>query len=221
MKKSSIIMLLVCTSTFFSSCSKWELEEACPNNATYTIDGQYFFDCSMKPMSNQRIYLGQARPNYSKYQSILDSTITDSIGRFEFSYRSDDPWKKFIFFINPFGVYIPILSEIPERESFYELDVYRYPSVNFEYSISTENPRSANDTLVLITETWGNSKIPGPFKSGVVLVEKDVYLFEQSMSPNYSGVRWYFTPYPGFSNDTSFGITEFCDHTVKVTIDID
>ncbi len=217
---SRLIILFVSSVILFSfnSCSK---DEVLSPTKSYTINGTLYRDCFSPPLKNVDLELWQNAPNGLNYGGLLDQCTTDDNGFYEFNFPSKKGMELFIRFKASEGGNI-IHEYIPKDTSIYDLDLYFHPTVNIEVHLDVENPYTKNDTLIINNLIDPNGlKLAGPFRSGFVFRSEDVFLFNQSMKSTHFKIGYAILPDLNSSGSEYFTINEYCDNTIKVTLNID
>jgi len=209
--------------TSFSSCKKKIIKA--PPVPTYEIEGHLYRDCDMEPVEGLEIFLLQNAPNGFITRTTsggpLDSCVTDSTGYYKFNFTDKKGDELYIRYRAGYG-YNTIHDYLPKETSFYNYDLFIFPTFNIEVSLNVINPYTENDTLIIQDyATQEGFRIPGPFKSGLAFRTEDGFLFDMSLKENNFTVIWNLLPYRGVTFAEYFSIYEYCNNTVYVTIDIE
>lgn len=204
--------------TFFSSCRK-DIDQS-GDGPTYTITGKLYLDCSMQPMSNQKVDLFQTYSSTlggNLNGGILAETTTDSDGYFKFEFKDLDGLEEKIRIPAGQG-YKVLLDYIPQNENVYDLKVYVTPRTNIKVVLTALNTYSTNDTL-LITDFRNLAeplKLPGPFNSGIVYEMPDFSLINLSYVQNILDSGYKLNNNPEVMNTH---IANVCDTTlINITL---
>jgi len=209
MKKLNIVIIGLVV-MIFNGCEK-------ADNNIYTITGHYYHDCTKDPVKNAEIRLYQEPANGGATNVLLASTVTDSMGYYKFEFQEQN--KEYLYLRIPAGR--TIMQDIPNKNSYDNLDVYYSPSTNIQVSLKVVNPYTINDTLVINDlRGVGNLSIPGPFSSGILYNVANYPLLFMSYSGELKYLNWVILPNFPSNRIQQFFINKYCNDTIFVTVDI-
>ena len=170
--------------TFFTSCRK-DIDQP-GDGPTYTITGKLYLDCSMQPMSNQKVDLFQTYSSTlggNLNGGILAETITDSDGYFKFEFKDLDGLEEKIRIPTGQG-YKVLMDYIPQNQSFYDIDVIANPTSHIKVSLNATNSYTSSDTLYLtdFRNLSQKLKIAGPFTNSIAYVANNFGIINNTFS---------------------------------------
>lgn len=163
MKNTIILIFLLTTSLFISSCIEDESPEI------YTLSGILYQECSKIPMSNTSVVLwGYDGSVFQEdVTGVKGRTTTDENGNFTLTYEKV-PRRVDLSLETPNGVTsFKILGGIPLNENINFGDCYISNRGSVIVTLEINEPYTNLDTLEIATRsTW--TKYSGPFQNGII-----------------------------------------------------
>ena len=205
-----------------ASCVK-TLTKLPEDNTYYTIEGHLFYDCDKEPVKGLTLRLIQntVRNLFSNEDGLLDTCVTDSNGYYKFVFKDKGGTELLMRYKAGWG-YNTLIQDIPDQICFLDLNLYKQPSINLEVSLNVINPYSEKDTLVVNDfKSIDGFKTTGPFKSGLLFRSENVGLLESSWAKDFYYVSWFLLPYGQRINYENFSVDQYCDNTIRLTLNIE
>ncbi len=146
---------------------------------------------------------------------ILATAKTDSNGHFKFSYSPENFYEVLV----QTSSGDPLIG-VPIDTNINDLLAYSIPTCNIQVSLNVINAYTEGDTLVIGNyATSSSDTIPGPFESGLLYTAIDYSLLGMSYGATSQRILWYVNN-PNDHHETEFIVTDYCDDTTFVTVDI-
>lgn len=209
MKKILIVLLTATNILWFTGCDR--------KPVYHTISGYLYEDCNMEPLQNHYVELiqgltGGLGPTAGGF---LTSGYTDSTGYFELVFEDQNGQA-----IKLMDESSELMLEIPGRQDSKDLVVYRHPTCNIQVSLNVMNAYTEDDMLVIANYAdFEDDTLWGPFTSGILYTAIDYSPLEISFGGTPMHILWYVNN-PNDHRQTDFLITDYCNDTTFVTVDI-
>lgn len=168
---------------FITSCKKSLIS---PNEQTYVISGRLYTDCSMQPLTNQRIdlhqtYVSNILVGGELKGGFLAETTTDENGNFRFEFKDKGGMELRIRILSE-SSFNDVMLDIPKMKNIFDLNIFKNSTVNINVYLSATNPYTEFDTISLtdFNNIFQPLKISGPFTSGLLYTANNFKLLNYS-----------------------------------------